>query len=143
MHDSITFKIIPSKDILTIVPLLVKLNDYKINEDTLSKRCLQMVKENYECAGVYDNKKLIGITGLWYCTRHYAGTTMEVDHVYIDDNNRGKGIGKDFFGWIHNHAKDKGCKTIELNTYVQNYPSHKFYYNLGYEILGYHFLKTL
>ena len=68
---------------------------------------------------------------------------MEVDHVYIEDSYRGKGLGKHFFQWIHDYAKEKGCNTVELNTYVQNYPSHKFYYNHDYEILGYHFLKRL
>ena len=45
--------------------------------------------------------------------------------------------------WIENYVKGKGYEAIELNTYVQNYPSHKFYYNLGFEILGYHFLKKI
>lgn len=137
------FKIIPKEDILSVVPLVKKLNDNRITTEELSARFKQMVKENYECAGIYDNDKLIGVTGLWYCTRHYAGLTMEVDHVYIDDSYRGQGLGKRFFKWIHDYASEKGCNTVELNTYVQNYPSHKFYYNDGYEILGYHFLKKL
>ncbi len=47
------------------------------------------------------------------------------------------------FDWIHQCAKNKGCNTSELNTYVQNYSSHKFYYNHGYQIYGCHFYKTL
>ena len=33
--------------------------------------------------------------------------------------------------------------TVELNTYVTNDRSHKFYFNQGYSILGYHFQKEL
>ncbi len=73
--------------------------------------------------------------------RGYAGKTVELDHVYIDDDYRSRGLGKEFLQWIYEHVKTKGCNTAELNTYVQNYPSHKFYYNEGFEILGYHFLK--
>jgi GNAT superfamily N-acetyltransferase len=66
-----------------------------------------------------------------------------VDHVYIDDAYQGKGLGKRFFEWIYKYVKQKGCEAIELNTYVQNHPSHKFYYNEGFKILGYHFVKKL
>lgn len=137
------FKIIDKQDINTIIPLVQKLNGNKVSDAILEQRFSEMTTQNYECAGVYDGDKLIGISGLWFCTRHYSGRSVEPDHVYIDDGYRGKGLGKQFFEWIYNYVKLKGCESIELNTYVNNYPSHKFYYNEGFEILGYHFFKKL
>ena len=102
-----------------------------------------MITQNYECVGVYDDKKLIGIAGLWFTTRHYCGKSIEPDHVVIDESYRNKGIGKKLFTWIYKYAKSKGCEASELNTYVDNPQSHKFYYNEGYKILGFHFLKYL
>jgi len=63
--------------------------------------------------------------------------------VVIDSLHQSKGLGKLFFGFIENWAKKNEYKTIELNTYVQNSKSHKFYYNLGYSILGFHFWKHI
>lgn len=140
---SFTFKIINEGEINAIIPLIQKLTEHKFSDQILKERFSEMITQNYECAVIYDNVKLIGVTGLWYCTRHYAGKSVEVDHVYIEDNYRGKGIGKQFFKWIYDYVKTKGCESVELNTYVQNYPSHKFYYNEGFEILGYHFFKEL
>ncbi|MGM5469628.1 GNAT family N-acetyltransferase [Flavobacteriaceae bacterium LMO-SS05] len=140
---SFTFKIINKSKIDTIVPLVQKLTNYKYSDEILVERFAEMVTQNYECAGVYDGDKLIGISGMWYCTRHYSGKSMEVDHVYIDDGYRGHGLGKQFFSWMYDYVKAKGYESVELNTYVQNYPSHKFYYNEGFEILGYHFFKKL
>ena len=137
------FKIIDKKDINTIIPLVRKLTSNANSENVLKERFAAMVEENYECAGVVDNEKLIGVCGMWFQTRHYTGKSMEVDHVYIEEAYQGKGLGKEFFKWLYDYAKSKGCNTSELNTYVQNYPSHKFYYNEGYEIYGYHFFKTL
>ena len=117
--------------------------DNKNSDTVLKERFAEMVEQNYECAGVYDEEKLIGVCGMWFQTRHYSGKSMEVDHVYIEADYQGKGLGKSFFKWLYDYAKSKGCNTSELNTYVQNYPSHKFYYNEGYEIFGYHFYKTL
>lgn len=140
--NNIAIKIIPKEDILTILPLLKTLNT-TTPEPILFERILAMVDENYECVGMYDDEQLIGISGLWYMTRHYIGKSIEPDHVVIDSNYQNRGLGKQLFEWIYEYAKSKGCEASELNTYVQNRKSHKFYYNEGYEIYGFHFLKIL
>jgi len=140
---SFTFKIIDSAEINLIIPLVQKLTSHKFSDDILKQRFSEMVFQNYECAVVYDENNIIGISGLWFCTRHYSGKSVELDHVYIEDDYRNKGLGKQFLHWINDYVKQKGVETMELNTYVQNYPSHKFYYNEGFQILGYHFLKAL
>jgi GNAT superfamily N-acetyltransferase len=137
------FKITPSKDLDLVIGLVYELNEAKISKSVLRSRFNEMITQNYECAGIYEGDKLIGISGLWYCTRHYVGKSVELDHVYIIPEYRNKGLGKEFMYWLHTYVKNKGCNSMELNTYVQNYPSHKFYYNEGYEIWGYHFFKNI
>jgi GNAT superfamily N-acetyltransferase len=139
---SITIKIIAKEAIFEIIPLLEQLNA-KTPQALLKSRLLEMISQNYECAVMYDKNKLIGICGIWYMTRHYIGKSMEVDHVVIDDTYRGQGLGKLFFEWIYKHAISKGCEASELNAYASNPKSHKFYYNEGYNIYGFHFLKVL
>ena len=102
-----------------------------------------MFSQQYECVGIFDQNRLIGVAGLWYQMRHYSGRSCELDHVYIDERFRSEGIGKKLFTFIEAHVTSKGCEAIELNTYVQNSASHKFYYNLGFKILGFHFLKEI
>jgi diamine N-acetyltransferase len=139
----IHIQIIEEENILTIIPLLKKLNS-KTPPKLLEERVLEISKiSNYECAGLYIDGKLAGISGLWYTTRHYIGKSVEPDHVILEETIRGKGIGKKFFNWIDNHVISKGCEAIELNAYVNNPKSHKFYYNEGYNIYGFHFLKVL
>lgn len=139
----IKFKILDKKNIFTIIPLVQKLNDDQVTDDVLKQRFSEMITQNYECAVIYDKDKLIGVCGLWYCTRHYSGKSVEPDHVFIEETYRGQGLGSQFFDWIYNYVKAKGYETVELNTYVTNAPSHKFYFNEGFKILGYHFLKKL
>lgn len=138
-------------DIERIAPLMHDLMDHSVEDAVLKERLKAMFDQNYECHGIFyntnsnknNNRLLIGIFGLWFATRHYSGKTCEPDHVFIEPEYRSKGLGKWIFEWIFAYSKEKGCSTSELNSYVSNYPSHKFYLNAGYEILGYHFLKKL
>ncbi|WP_298536144.1 GNAT family N-acetyltransferase [uncultured Algibacter sp.] len=140
---NIVFKIVEKESIKDIIPLVQKLNGHQVSNSVLTERFVEMFSQNYECAGIYDSEKLIGICGLWFCTRHYSGRSVEPDHVFIDESYRSKGLGKQFFNWIYNYAVSKGCEAVELNTYVTNASSHKFYFNENFKILGYHFLKKL
>jgi len=140
---NIRIEVISPENILQIIPLLQKIN-HKTPLDLLKERTLEMAGlPNYECIGLYDSFNLIGITGLWYSTRHYIGRTVEVDHVIIDETYRSQGLGKQFLEWISAYTKSKGCEAVELNTYSENRKSHKFYYNEGFEIYGFHFLKIM
>ena len=139
----IIFRTIKKEDILTVLPLLRKLNT-TTPDAILKERLLEMTTYNtYECIGAFDNDKLIGISGLWYSLRHYSGKSVEPDHVIIDESYRGKNIGKQLFNWIYEYTKQKGYEVIELNTYTGNRKSHKFYYNEGFEIYGFHFVKVM
>jgi GNAT superfamily N-acetyltransferase len=140
--EDVTFNIISKEEILVILPLLKELNT-TTSDSILKDRILEMSHQNYECVGVYLNNKLIGMAGLWFMTRHYSGRSIEPDHVVITKKYQSKGIGKLLFNWIYDYANAKDCLAVELNSYTGNTASHKFYYNEGFKILGFHFLKNL
>ena len=137
------FKIIPAESIAIVVPLVKKMSKPSITEALLLKRFKEMVSQNYECIGVYDADELVGVSGLWFCTRHYSGRSVELDHVFIDDAYRNKGLGTQFINWIQNYVKSKGYEAIELNAYIDNEPSQKFYESDGFQKLGFHFVKVI
>jgi GNAT superfamily N-acetyltransferase len=138
--DTIKIKFIAKNNILIILPLLKKLNDYT-SEEVLKNRVLEMSNQNYKCIGVFDNEKLIGIAGLWFLTRHYAGKVIEPDHVIIDESYRNLGLGSKLFDFIHDYAKKNDFEALELNTYIDNLKSHHFYEQMNYKKLGFHYLK--
>lgn len=138
--QNIEIKLILPKDILCILPLLKELNKTTTHA-VLKQRLLEMTTQHYKCVGMYLNDELIGISGLWFLTRHYCGKTIEPDHVVISSKHRNKGLGKKLFEWIYNYAQSIGYEATELNTYIHNVKSHKFYENEGYKKLGFHYLK--
>ncbi len=97
--------------------------------------------ENYYCFGLYEAEKLIGVASGWLTVRLYSGKQLEVDNVIVQPS--GQGCGTYFLQQIEQWAEAEACCTVELNTYVENRRSHKFYFKEGYKILGFHFQKKL
>lgn len=112
--------------------------------ETLRERQMEMFKfENYRCFGLFENEALLAVSSGWITVRLYSGKQLEVDNVIVNPLIQSKGLGSTLLKLIENWAKENDCKTVELNTYTQNSRSHKFYFNQGYQILGFHFQKEI
>lgn len=141
---NITLKIInPLENLIRVKELLLQL-DPKKGEIYIQKTLEQMQElENYTCFGLFENDKLIGVSSGWTTVRLYCGKQLELDNVIIDKELQSKGLGKIFFDKIEAWSLQNNYKSLSLNTYVSNSRSHKFYYNQGYSILGFHFQKLI
>lgn len=135
-------RLIEQKDIKSILPLLSELNP-TIELHILEARLEDMINNNYECVGAYDEAKLVGISGLWILTKYYVGKHIELDNVYVLPEYQGKGIGKLLVDWILDYGKSKGCIASELNCYVDNTKGLEFWKAKGYETIGYHLARKI
>ena len=141
MH--LKFKIIPSSEIKIVIPFVKKMAKVTISDSVLLSRFKEMVNQDYECLGVYIDKVLVGICGMWFSTRHYCGKSVEIDHLYVIPKLRNNNIGGQIVSWVEKYAISKGFNTIELNAYIDNEKSQNFYLKQGYKKLGFHFLKPI
>lgn len=139
---SYKISLIAEEDINSIIPLLVQLNP-KISVKILEKRLEEMMQHRYQCVGVFDQNRLIGISGIWTLTKYYVGKHIEPDNVYILPEYRGRGIGKELMEWIFDYAKSIGCLASELNCYTKNKAGQDFWKSQGYEVVAYHYQKQL
>jgi GNAT superfamily N-acetyltransferase len=142
-NDILEFREMTIRDINTIVPLANKLHPATTPEIIRAYLVEMFSLATYHCFGLWQNEKLVAVSNGWITVRFYSGRQLEVDNVIVDPDLRSQGVGKYFFAHIQEWALRHECKTIELNTYVQNSKSHKFYFNEGYKILGFHFQKVL
>jgi GNAT superfamily N-acetyltransferase len=123
---------------------LSKILNPKIDETLLAQRINKMLNYvNYFSFGVFKDNVLVGISGGWLTERLYSGKQLEVDHFVLDPNFRSLGLGSILLRYIETWAKNQECITLELNAYVGNSRGHKFYFQNGYKILGFHFQKNL
>ncbi|UZO82585.1 GNAT family N-acetyltransferase [Aquimarina sp. ERC-38] len=140
---TLTFNRILKPDFKNVLPFIQELTQHQNTDEVLLSRFDEMFTQNYECFEIKYNEESIGVFGLWFMTRHYIGKSCEPDHIYIDPSYRRQGFGKKVFHWIYKYALTKGCEAMELNTYVSNFASHKFYHNEGFETWAYHMVKVL
>jgi GNAT superfamily N-acetyltransferase len=139
----VEFRELNRDDSAAIIPLANKLHP-ALDASIISNYLAEMFDlPTYHCFGLWKDGKLVAMSNGWITVRFYSGKQLEVDNVIVDPELRSQGIGKYFFCCIHQWGIQNGCKTVELNTFVQNSKSHKFYFNEGYAILGFHFQKYL
>ena len=57
--------------------------------------------------------------------------TLYIDDLCVDENCRGKGVGKALYQEICRYAKRQGCYNVTLNVWSCNPTAMKFYEKLG------------
>jgi GNAT superfamily N-acetyltransferase len=66
-----------------------------------------------------------------------------VDDLVTPKDTRSEGHGKRMLGWLTGVARKEGCSTLQLESGVQRYGAHRFYFREGMKISGYHFSMAL
>ncbi|MGB5555015.1 MAG: GNAT family N-acetyltransferase [Flavobacteriaceae bacterium] len=136
-------KIIEKNQLETILPLVFELNSERISIDVLKERLKEMLAMGgYQCIGAYDDEELIGIFGVWFLTKLYAGKHIEPDNVFIKEAYRSQGVGKLMMDWMFDYAKAQGCIGAEVNCYKTNVKGNKFWEDQGFKPLANHLFVT-
>lgn len=59
---------------------------------------------------------------------------MRVDILWVDESNRGKGLGAQLLAKAEQIAIERGCYGVHLDTH--SFQAPEFYQRLGYEVFG-------
>jgi len=72
-----------------------------------------------------------------------AGYLGHIDELIVDEQHRGRGIGRSLLNAIIEAAVKNGCSRIELDSAFHRKDAHKFYETQGFENRAYLFSKVL
>ena len=83
-----------------------------------------------------ENDKILGycITRQWGYSRHHVFhdmTVLEISDMCVDEQARGKSIGRRLFACAEEYAQEIGAAKIELNVWSFNDNARRFYERLG------------
>ena len=62
------------------------------------------------------------------------GKTMYIDDICVDEQARGRHVGKALFEFVRRYAQSIGCRTITLNVWAGNDAAEHFYTNMGLHV---------
>ncbi len=63
--------------------------------------------------------------------------------LYLDPQNRSKGVGKKLMITIESYFKKKKCNIIKVEVFAPNIKAHNFYKHLGYENRSFDLIKVI
>jgi ribosomal protein S18 acetylase RimI-like enzyme len=119
-----------------IRPDLFKPHTTKYNEQELSALLADELKPIF----VYDDGT---VQGYAFCQINEVKNdillqdikTLYIDDICVDENARGKHIGKALFEFVRDYARSIGCNNITLNVWEGNDAAYGFYKNMGMKVL--------
>ncbi len=78
-------------------------------------------------------------------TWEFDGGYLRIQAFVIDQDHRGKRVGKQLMAAIEQIAKEQGFKMIQVNSgnREERYPAHAFYQGLGFDSYSIGFRKLL
>lgn len=71
------------------------------------------------------------------------GKFLYVDDLVTQESNRSQGYGAEILQWLINYAKTQNCQEFHLDSGVQRFAAHRFYFRQRLEIKSYHFSRKL
>ena len=98
-----------------------------------------MQKEGYHLLYLEDEGRMVSVAGFRFTTTLYDGLIIDFDDFVTLADGRSKGYGAMVFDYLVGIAKERGIKTIHLNSGHQRFDAHRFYLNKRMKIIAHHF----
>ena len=118
-----------------IRPDLFKSDTPKYNAQELST----IINDSSNPIFVYDDGEVVGhafcqITEVRNHRLLQDIKTLYIDDICVDEDSRGKHIGKALFEFVRDYARPIGCNNITLNVWEGNNSAMAFYKSMGMRI---------
>ena len=140
--DIVIRELVGLDEIATIFPLYRQTGS--LPEDLFRERLAAMIAQgNYRCIAAFTGNRMVGVSGFWIGIQLWAGKWAEADHVVVDAEMRGAGIGAKLMAWIEAEALRLGCDLTRISMLMGKERTHKFYSRIGYADDGLILVKPL
>lgn len=134
-----TFKTLEVKDIETVISMMQNfyaIDNYPLEIETTKKLFQEFISD--ENLGkswlIYDYNEIVGYVILTFIfSFEYKGRIAFLDELYITENSRGKGIGKQTIHFVKEQASQLNVKLVYLEVENHNENAQKLYIASGFE----------
>lgn len=129
-------------DIARCFPVMAQLRPHLV-EAAFVARVRQMQHEGFHLAWLEDAGTVRAVAGYRYYDKLFSGKNLYVDDLVTDSNERSRGHGGRLLTWLAEQARQHVCTQLELDSGVQRFDAHRFYFRERMNITAYHFVRSL
>jgi GNAT superfamily N-acetyltransferase len=103
------------------------------------QRVLRQQGQGYLLAFVEAEGKIRAVAGYRYLESLFSGKFIYIDDLVTLPRDRSHGFGGQLLDWLMEQARAHGCEQLELDSGVQRFEAHRFYFLKRMTIASYHF----
>jgi len=109
---------------------------YPSTEEETTRRLLQVNGQSGHAVYVAEaDGRLVGWVHVFVNHSLLADTPAEVAGLVVDENHRGRGVGRVLMQQAERWAQERGCRSVRLRSNVLRSRAHLFYEKLGYRVI--------
>ena len=129
-------------EIARCFPVMHQLRPHLVAADFVA-RVRRMQQESFHLAFVEENGAVRAVAGYRYMDKLFCGKTLYVDDLVTDTAARSQGHGGRLLAWLAGQARARDCVELELDSGVQRFEAHRFYFRERMHVSSYHFVRAL
>ena len=129
-------------DILRCFPVMAQLRPHLVEAEFVT-RVRRMHAQGFHLARLEEDGTVRAVAGYRFHEKLFSGRTLYVDDLVSDPACRSKGHGAKLLAWLTAQARASGCAVLELDSGVQRFDAHRFYFRERMKISSYHFILPL
>jgi len=121
-------------DLDAVYGLMRQLSRHEFTKEQFESCYLHSLESNDTYILVNEENTCIcgcGVLSIHY-PLHFSRKAAEIVNLIVDENARGRGIGKDLLAELEKVAHDNGCICIEVASSKQRIDAHRFYVREGF-----------
>ena len=127
------------EEIRRCYPVMRELRTHITDENDFVDRVLRQQKQGYLLAFLESEGDICAVAGYRFLESLFSGKNLYVDDLVTRASDRSRGFGGELLDWLIEKARERGCETLELDSGVQRFDAHRFYFSKRMSIPSYHF----
>lgn len=129
-------------DIARCFPVIAALRPHLLADDFVA-RVQRQQAQGYRLAYLSEKEAVQSVAGFRIAEGLAWGKHLYVDDLVTHTDARSRGYGAQLFQWLIAYARTQECERVELDSGVQRFAAHRFYFAQRMEISSHHFSLKL
>jgi GNAT superfamily N-acetyltransferase len=129
-------------EIARCFPVMHQLRPHLIEAEFVA-RVRRMQPTGFLLAALEEKGAVRAVAGYRYMDKLFCGKTLYVDDLVTDTTARSHGHGGRLLTWLAEQARARDCVELELDSGVQRFDAHRFYFRERMHVSSYHFVRAL